>query len=132
MWDGGDSGGLDHRMMLEGIAWRYRVGAPWRDLPAEFGPWQTVWKRHRRWSLDGTYAKIFIAVQKKLLRLLPGETDLVEALMSVDSTSIRAHQHAAGGRDDRWTARPSQGAHRITRFRGLSPTITLWAGPAAG
>ena len=48
---------------LEGIAWRYRVGAPWRDLPAEFGPWQTVWKRHHRWSLDGTYAKVFLAVQ---------------------------------------------------------------------
>ena len=43
---------------------RYRVGAPWRDLPAEFGPWQTVWKRHHRWSLDGTYAKIFLAVQE--------------------------------------------------------------------
>src|SRR5215213_1682355 len=46
----------DHRMILEGIAWRYRVGAPWRDVPAEFGPWQTGWKRHHRWSLDGTYA----------------------------------------------------------------------------
>ena len=44
----------DHRMILEGVAWRYRVGAPWRDLPSEFGPWQTVWKRHHRWSLDGT------------------------------------------------------------------------------
>ena len=53
----------DHRMILEGIAWRYRVGAPWRDLPAQFGPWQTVWKRHHRWSLDGTYAKAFVAVQ---------------------------------------------------------------------
>jgi putative transposase len=93
----------DHRVILEGIAWRYRVGAPWRDLPAEFGPWQTVWKRHHRWSLDGTYAKIFVAVQERF-GPLPGEADLVEVLMSVDSTSIRAHQHAAGGRGDRWTA----------------------------
>src|SRR6202171_6006610 len=37
----------DHRLILE--------GSPWRDLPADFGPWQTVWKRHHRWSLDGTY-----------------------------------------------------------------------------
>ena len=44
----------NHRMILEGIVWRYRVVAPWRDLPAQFGPWQTVWKRHHRWSLDGT------------------------------------------------------------------------------
>jgi putative transposase len=43
------------RLMLEGIVWRFRTGSPWRDLPADFGPWQTVWKRHHRWSLDGTY-----------------------------------------------------------------------------
>jgi putative transposase len=90
-------------MILEGVAWRYRVGAPWRDLPAEFGPWQTVWKRHHRWSLDGTYAKIFVAVQQHF-GPLPNEAELVQVLVSVDSTSIRAHQHAAGGRSDRWTA----------------------------
>ncbi len=45
----------DHRTVLEGIGWRYRTGSPWRDLPTEFGPWQTVWKRHFRWSTDGTY-----------------------------------------------------------------------------
>src|SRR5918993_3344085 len=61
----------DHRMILEGIAWRYRVGAPWRDLPAQFGPWQTVWKRHHRWSVDGTYAKIFLAVQESFGRFEP-------------------------------------------------------------
>ena len=77
----------DHRMILEGIAWRYRVGAPWRDLPVEFGPWQTVWKRHHRWSLDGTYAKIFVAVQESF-GPLPTEADLVEVLMSVDSFTV--------------------------------------------
>ncbi|MGL5867316.1 MAG: transposase, partial [Dermatophilaceae bacterium] len=40
----------DHRLMLEGICWRYRTGSPWRDVPEVFGPWQTVWKRHFRWS----------------------------------------------------------------------------------
>ena len=93
----------DHRRILEGIAWRYRVGAPWRDLPAEFGPWQTVWKRHHRWSLDGTYAKLFVAVQESF-GPLPEEAELADVLMSIDSTSIRAHLHAAGGRGDRWTA----------------------------
>ena len=48
----------DHRMVVEGIIYRYRVGIPWRDLPECFGPWQTVWKRHRRFSGDGTWDKI--------------------------------------------------------------------------
>src|ERR1700746_630636 len=52
----------DHRLILEGIAWRFRTGSPWRDLPADFGPWQTVWKRHHRWSLDGTYDAMFAQV----------------------------------------------------------------------
>jgi putative transposase len=92
-----------HRRVLEGISWRYRVGAPWRDLPADFGPWQTVWKRHHRWSLDGTYARIFAAVQH---HYGPGDavTAQIQALVSVDSTSIRAHQHGAGARNDVWTA----------------------------
>lgn len=82
----------DHRNVLEAISWRYRVGAPWRDLPEEFGPWQTVWKRHFRWSTDGTYDRIFEAVQG-----VDQEIDAeLAALLSVDSTSVRVHQHAAG------------------------------------
>ena len=93
----------DHRMILEGVVWRYRVGAPWRDLPKEFGPWQTVWKRHHRWSLDGTYLKIFAAVQESL-GAVPEAAAVTELVMSIDSTNIRAHQHAAGARNDVWTA----------------------------
>jgi AcrR family transcriptional regulator len=48
----------DHRQTLEAILWRYRTGCPWRDLPAEFGPWQTLWKRHRRWTAEGVYHRI--------------------------------------------------------------------------
>ena len=47
----------DHRV-VEGIIWRYRVGTPWRDVPRSFGPWQTLWKRHRRYSGDGTWDRI--------------------------------------------------------------------------
>jgi putative transposase len=89
----------DHRMILEGIIWRYRVGAPWRDLPPEFGPWQTVWKRHHRWSSDGTYASVFLAVQEAF-GPSPEVAGSIRVLLSVDSTSVRAHQHAAGGRGD--------------------------------
>lgn len=85
---------VDHRLILEGIAWRLRTGAPWRDLPADFGPWQTVWKRHHRFSFDGTYQRMFDAVRQQWT---DDELDEgVQRLVSVDSTVVRAHQHAAG------------------------------------
>jgi transposase len=83
----------DHRLMLEGIAWRFRTGCPWRDLPVEFGPWQTVWKRHHRFSFDGTYQRMFDLVRE---RCGVEVEDGVAQLLSVDSTVMRAHQHAAG------------------------------------
>jgi transposase len=54
----------DHREVLEAIAWRFRTGSPWRDLPEDLVPWQTACKCHRRWSVDGTYAEIFAAVRR--------------------------------------------------------------------
>lgn len=89
----------DHRRILEGIAWRFRTGSPWRDLPADFGPWQTVWKRHHRWSLDGTYDEMFARVAT-VFGLDAAMADDIERLLSVDSTCVRAHQHAAGARSD--------------------------------
>ena len=84
----------DHRRALEGIAWRFRTGSPWRDVPAVFGPWQSLWDRHRRWSQDGTYGRMFAAARAMTA---VDDTDVV-ALLSIDSTSVRAHQHAAGAR----------------------------------
>ena len=78
-----------HRLVMEGIIYRFRTGIPWRELPECYGPWQTVWKRHRRFSGDGTWDKI----QASLL----SEADaagLIEWEVSVDSTVNRAHQHA--------------------------------------
>ena len=68
---------------------RYRTGVPWRDLPESFGPWQTAWKRHRRFSLDGTWDRIHAA----LLAQADAE-GLLDWAVSVDSTINRAHQHA--------------------------------------
>ena len=79
----------DHRQVLEGIIYRFRAGIPWRDLPASFGPWQTVWKRHRRFSADGTWDRI----HTRLLTDADAAGDLVWDV-SVDSTVNRAHQHA--------------------------------------
>ena len=89
----------DHRRLVEAIVWRYRTGSPWRDLPAEFGPFQTVWKRHDRWSRDGTWERLVAAVQADADAA--GDLDW---LASVDSTVVRAHQHAAGAR----RARPDE------------------------
>jgi transposase len=78
----------DHRQVTEGIIYRYRTGVSWRDLPAEFGPWQTVWKRHRRLAGDGTWDMV--------LAELLADADaggLIDWQVSVDSTVNRAHQH---------------------------------------
>lgn len=79
----------DHRQVIEGIIFRLRTGVAWRDLPESFGPWQTVWKRHRRFSADGTWDRIHAR--------LVAEADAAGELdwqVSVDSTVNRAHQHA--------------------------------------
>ena len=80
----------DHRLLVEGAIYRYRTGVAWRDLPAEFGPWQTVWKRHHRFSTDGTWDKVLSALQVQADAR--GEIDWQ---ISVDSTSVRVHQHGA-------------------------------------
>lgn len=69
---------------------RYRTGVAGRDLPGRFGPWQTVWKRHHRFSTDGTWDKVLSALQVQADAR--GEIDWQ---VSVDSTSVRVHQHGA-------------------------------------
>lgn len=79
----------EHRRVVEAIVFRYRTGLPWRDLPESFGPWQTAWKRHRRFSVDGTWDRIHAA-----LLALADSGGAVDWTVSVDSTVNRAHQHA--------------------------------------
>jgi len=79
-----------HRQAVEGAIYRLRTGVPWRDLPSEFGPWQTVWRRHYRFCLDGTWDKV--------LSFLQAEADAkgeIDWRVSVDSTIARVHQHGA-------------------------------------
>jgi transposase len=86
----GDPGrsGEDNRRFLEGVFWIVRTGAPWRDLPDEFGNWFSVWKRFRRWALKGVFERIFEA--------LSNEPDLEYAL--IDGTIIKVHRHATGAK----------------------------------
>ncbi len=75
------------------MIYRYRTGVAWRDLPAEFGPWQTVWKRHHRFATDGTWDRVLTALQAQADA--DGELDW---RISADSTVARVHQHAATAR----------------------------------
>jgi transposase len=79
----------DHRQVVEGILYRFRTGIAWRDLPERFGPWKTVWKRHKRFSTDGTWDRIHAALVAQA-----DAADDVGWAVSVDSTINRAHQHA--------------------------------------
>jgi transposase len=83
----------DHREVLEAIAWRYRTGSPWRDLPAEFGPWQSVYDRHVRWSRDGTYDRILAAAHTAA-----DAAGNLDWLVAADSSLMRVHQHGATAR----------------------------------
>lgn len=81
----------DHRRVVDAVFHRIRTGTPWRDLPERFGPWQTAANRHRRWSADGTWERILAALQA-------GGDERGPWLIAIDSTIVRAHQHAAGAR----------------------------------
>ena len=75
----------DNRRFVDAVLWVLRTGAPWRDLPDRFGPWNSAFQRFNRWAKKGIWAAVFEAVQ---------EPDW-EWLM-IDASVIRAHQHAAG------------------------------------
>src|SRR5215211_8058724 len=82
----------DHRQVVNGILWKLATGAPWRDVPERYGPWQTVYTRFRRWTHAGVWDRLLAAVQRQADAA--GELDW--QLHFVDGTVVRAHQHAAG------------------------------------
>ena len=95
----GDKGrhGADNRLFVDAVLWLVRAGAPWRDLPEEFGKWNSVFKRFRRWAKKGVWKGLF--------------TELVEnpdlEYLIIDSTIVRARQHAAGAQKGKATMRRS-------------------------
>ncbi|MFI2907935.1 IS5 family transposase [Streptomyces sp. PDY-4] len=113
----------DHRRTLEAIAWKYRTNSPWRDLPEELGSFQTAHKRLIRWAVDGTWEKIFAAVLAAADAL-----DNIDWTVSVDSTVVRAHQHAAGALKRGPKGRNEPADHALGRSRGgLSTKVHLAA-----
>ncbi|WP_333861050.1 IS5 family transposase [Clostridium sp.] len=79
---------IDNRLMFNAILWIARSGAVWRDLPEHFGSWKTVYSRFCKWRDDGTLLNIF--------QTLNEEADYEN--LSIDSTSVKAHQHSAGAK----------------------------------
>ncbi|MFJ8024522.1 IS5 family transposase [Streptomyces sp. NPDC096311] len=85
----------NRRRLVDGVRWRVRTGVPWRDLPVEYGHWQTVYGLFRRWQREGVWAGILTALQARA-----DAAGLITWEVNVDSTVCRAHQHAAGARRD--------------------------------
>lgn len=86
---------VNRRAVVEATAWRYRTGAPWRDVPERFGNWNTIYKNFNRWAEQGVWAWVLQKVQS--LAHQRGELDWVA---SIDSTIVRVHQHGATLRRD--------------------------------
>jgi putative transposase len=82
------SSGHDNRMFVEGVLWIVRTGSPWRDLPEIFGTWNSTFRRFSRWSAKGVWHRIFTA--------MADDPDFEYLIL--DSTIVRAHQHAAGAK----------------------------------
>lgn len=82
----------DHRTVINGIMWILRTGSPWRDLPAEFGKWQTVYARFRRWTNEDLWTRIY----RTLLKRVDTLEKIDRSLWCVDGSVIRAHRCASG------------------------------------
>lgn len=89
----GDRGrsGKNNRLFVEAVLWMARTGVPWRDLPEAFGAWNSVYQRFARWSNNGVWHRVFAELAK--------DADFEEVFL--DSTIVRAHQHAAGAQKKR-------------------------------
>ena len=105
----GDPGATakDNRLFVNAVMWIAKTGAPWRDLPERFGNWNSVFQRFNRWCKNGVFKTIMEQLQ---------DPDL--GVLMIDSTIIRAHQHAAGAKGGRkqsaWVARAGASAQSCT------------------
>lgn len=82
----------DNRLFVNAVLWIDRTGAPWRDLPERFGNWHSVYVRYKRWCEKGVWERVFQTLSKQDTRF---------KYLMIDSTIVRAHQHAAGAKGGR-------------------------------
>ncbi len=104
----------DNRLFINAVLWIAKTGAPWRDLPERFGNWFSVWKRFDRWAAKGVWERLFRELQ---------DSDLEWLL--IDSTVVRAHQHAAGAKKGaatrQWNNKPSDVRAAVFPRKSTSP-----------
>lgn len=93
---------LDDRRVLNGIVRKFRTGTAWQDVPDRYGSWASLHTRFRRWAAGGTFERMLQAAQARA-----DAAGAIDWLVSVDSTIVRAHQHAAGARKGGSGTRPS-------------------------
>ena len=105
----------DPRVMLNGIFWILRTGAPWRDLPERFGPWQTVYDHFSKWRRAGVYDRILDVLQVRL----DAEDKIDWDLWCIDGSSVRATRAAAGA------------SKKVAAATRTSPKTTRWAARGA-
>ncbi|MFH8679547.1 IS5 family transposase [Streptomyces lydicus] len=105
------------RQLIDGTRWRTRTGAPWRDVPERYGPWDRVYDLFRRWQRDGTWVRIFTQLQAEA-----DAKGLITWDVNVDSTVCRAPQHAAGRRT---RGSPEGAARRDLRRAGRLRTRVI-------
>jgi transposase len=84
---------VDDRRVINGMLFKAKTGVAWRDLPERYGPWKTVYNRFWRWSRNGT-----LTLLVRQVRVIADAIDELDREVSVDSSIVRAHQHAAGAR----------------------------------
>lgn len=104
------------RLVLNGIFWILHTGAPWRDLPERFGPWQTIYHHFARWRREGVFARIVEALQIKLDRKGLIDWDL----WCIDGSNVRASRAAAGA------------DKKVSPAIRKNPSTTRWAAAEAG
>lgn len=81
---------VEDRKIINGMVYKIRTGISWRDLPARYGPWKTVYTRFRRYALDGVFTRALQQIQAQA-----DAVGNIDWLVQIDSTIVRAHQHAA-------------------------------------
>jgi transposase len=103
------------RYIINGILWRLRCDAPWRDVPPKYGSWNTIYRRFRRWSEAGVWEMVAVALAEAMAD---------SGHYSIDSTTVRAHVSAAGGKGGLIDA------ILATRRAGLPVSFTAWPMPS--
>lgn len=111
----------DDRTVINGILWIMRTGAPWRDLPERYGPWQTVSSRFYRWEDAGLWKEIFDALRRTGDKL--GRIDW--EIHHVDGTIVRAHQHAGGAKKGIYPEKLSDGVEEDSAPRSTSAATRM-------